>query len=97
MMWAESPHHELVYPCIGELSAVTACLCLLEDVKVRGAVDKFRSVWEKHTYEKRHDQKTLKELQAAGKNVIQKLVEMLSTYKGELTLTVVPPVTGEKK
>jgi len=97
MMWAESPHHELVYPCIGELSAVTACLQLLENTKVKGVVNKFRSVWEKHIYEKKHDQKTLKELQVAGKNVIQKLVEMLSVYKGELTPTVVPPVTGEKK
>ncbi|RLE69035.1 MAG: hypothetical protein DRJ45_07160 [Thermoprotei archaeon] len=97
MMWTESPHHELVYPCIGELSAVTACLQLLENTKVKGIVNKFRSVWEKHIYEKKYDQKTLKELQTAGRNVIQKLVEMLSTCKNELALTVVPPVTGEKK
>jgi len=95
MMWIESPHQELVYPCIGELSAITACLRLLEDVKVKGAVDKFRSIWEKHIYKKKQDQKTLKELQIAGENVIQKLIEML--HKGDFTVTIMSPVVGERK
>ncbi|MHC1587580.1 MAG: hypothetical protein ACXQTX_03795 [Candidatus Syntropharchaeia archaeon] len=97
MMWIDSPHHELVYPCIGELSAVTACLQLIEDEKIKRLVNKFRLVWEKHIYKKKRDQKTLNDLQEAGERVIQGMIELFRAKKGEFAVTVVSPVAGDRK
>ena len=95
MMWIDSPHHELVYPCIGELSAVVTCMNLLENKKLKKAIDRFQVVWKSHIYKKDDNRKTITDLRIAGEEIIQRLTEFLQNT--EPSLNVVSPVVGEKK